>query len=215
MWILRVRIVHNCVIGNRCRKFRCASISMPISNWHEKGYSYTSHIHTLEGPQDRIKKFLADLKKDPEIVRMEVSKNTVFLVQRRKTEDVITAHYTPKMFSVRPVHATPEGYEYCEFASWKKDVLMDFVKGMQQSKGVDIVIERFQNTKLDTISYPKVMPKLSERQHEAFQLAVRQGYYKYPRKIELQQLAKLMNVSVSTYQEHLRRAEEKLVPSYL
>src|SRR5574341_769272 len=209
MWILRVRIVHNCVIGNRCRKFKCASISMPISNWHEKGYSYTSHIHTLVGPAQTVKRFLADLKKDPEIVRMEVSGNTVFLVQKRKTEDLITAHYTAKMFAVKPVYASPEGYEFCEFASWEKEVLMSFLKGMQQSGNMEVLVQSFQNTKLDMIQYPKFVPKLSDRQREAFELAVQQGYYNYPRKIELQELAKIMKVSVSTYQEHLRRAEEK------
>ncbi len=214
MWILNLCIVHDCVIGNRCRKFKCTSYSQPISNWYEGGYSFTTHLHTLHGPAALVKKFIADLKTEKEIMRMEVSKNTVFLIQRRKTDDVISAHYNPKIFSVRPVFVTAQGKEYCSFASWKKEILIEFLGGMKRNKKMDIVVERFQNTKLDSIYYPKVMPKLSERQLEAFELAIESGYYAYPRKIELQGLAKRMKVTTSTMQEHLRRAEEKLLPTY-
>jgi len=214
MWILNLRIVHDCVIGNRCRKFGCTSYSLPISNWYENGFSYTTHLHTLHGPTNQVAKFIAELKKEPEVVHIEVSKNTVFLIQKRKTDDVISAHYNPKIFSVRPVFVTAQGKEYCSFASWKKEILIEFLEGMRKNKKMDIVVERFQNTKLDTIYYPTVMPKLSERQLEAFELALEYGYYAFPRRIELQGLAKVMKISTSTMQEHIRRAEEKLLPTY-
>ena len=59
------------------------------------------------------------------------------------------------------------------------------------------------------------MPRLSNKQREAYQLAVENGYYKFPRKIGLEEMAKIMKISVSTFQEHLRKAEEKIIPSYI
>ena len=92
---------------------------------------------------------------------------------------------------------------------------MKFVNDLKKEKDVNMKIEKFQNVKLNTIYFPKIMPKLSEKQREAYQLAVEQSYYKFPRKIGLEGMAKLMKVSVSTFQEHLRKAEEKIMPTYV
>ena len=40
------------------------------------------------------------------------------------------------------------------------------------------------------------------------------GYYRFPRKTNLKKLAKLMNVALPTYQEHLRKAEINLMPNF-
>ena len=60
--------------------------------------------------------------------------------------------------------------------------------------------------------FQQLHPKLSPKQKEAVELAVKEGYYNYPRKIDLEGLAKLSKVKRQTYQENLRRAEKKLVP---
>jgi predicted DNA binding protein len=180
----------------------------------EKGYSFTSQRHTIEGNENNVKQFLNDLKKDKRIVNLEIGKNTVFFIEKRKKGEIPSAHYSPKMFFVKPVFVDRNGQEYWEMASWKKEELMRFVNELKSQDSVMLEIERFQNTKLDTIYFPKIMPKLSEKQREAYHLAVENGYYKFPRKIDLGRLAKLMKISLSTYQEHLRRAEMKMMPGF-
>jgi len=59
---------------------------------------------------------------------------------------------------------------------------------------------------------PHIMPKLSNKQKEAIQLAVKEGYFDFPRKINLEGIAKRMKISKQTLQQHLRIAEKKLVP---
>ena len=59
------------------------------------------------------------------------------------------------------------------------------------------------------------MPNLTQLQKQAIELAIQQGYYRTPRKIDLRKLARIMNLSLSTYQQHLRAAEEKLIPNIL
>ncbi len=213
MWVLRVRIVHNCVIGNRCRKFKCWAYSLPFGTWSEEGYSFTSHLHTIEGPKNNVEKFLKELKKDKEIVHYERFGQTVFLVQKRKTKDVIIAHYNNTLFMVKPFYTSKEGNEYAEYCSWNKENLMKCLQSMKKTPGMDVVVEKFTQTKLGDIYVANPLPRLSAKQREAFQLAITNGYYKYPRDIEMQQLAKIMNVSNSTFNEHIRRAEEKLMPS--
>jgi predicted DNA binding protein len=46
----------------------------------------------------------------------------------------------------------------------------------------------------------------------AMELAIKNGYYHSPRNISVEQLAKLAKLSFSTFQVHLRKAEEKLIP---
>ncbi len=62
------------------------------------------------------------------------------------------------------------------------------------------------------VYFPSVMPKLSPAQEKAIMIAYQWGYYEYPRRIDLRELAKIAKVSLSTYQENLRRAEAKMLP---
>jgi len=60
---------------------------------------------------------------------------------------------------------------------------------------------------------------LTSKQQEALKFAYRKGYYELPRSVFLENLAKEMNIHRRTYEEHLRKAEKKimsyLVPSLL
>ena len=71
---------------------------------------------------------------------------------------------------------------------------------------------RIKSVKIDDIFIPHIYPKLSPKQKEAIELAVKNGYYEYPKKIDLEKLAKITNVKRQTFQENLRRAEKKIVP---
>jgi len=214
MWIVKLKLKHNCIIANRCRQFNVVSYSIPLNSWKENGFSYTSHRHTLMGRNEDINTHIKDLRKDKEVISLEVSKHTIFIVQKRSSSELITSNYDPRMFLVKPVYSDRTGTKYCEFASWKKEVLIDFVERMKQSNGINMSVERFTQEKMDTIYFPKIMPELSHKQAEAFQLAIEHGYFEYPRKINLFGLSKFMKISVSTFQEHLRRAESKMLPAY-
>jgi len=214
MWISKLKIKHDCTIGNRCEKFKCISYSLPLGNWHDKNFEYTSERHTLEGNEKNIKEFLKDLKKDKRVINVEISKNTLFFIGKRKKEKIPSSHWNPKIFFIKPVFVDKSGYEYWEIASWKREVITDFIKGLEREKGLSLEIQKIQEVKLDDIHFPHVMPKLSPKQKRAFELAIEHGYYIFPRKIGLEKLAKTMKVSVSTFQEHLRKAEEKIIPSF-
>jgi predicted DNA binding protein len=52
---------------------------------------------------------------------------------------------------------------------------------------------------------------LTPRQHEAVRVAFRRGFYNYPRRTRIADLAQEVGLSRSTFQEHLRLAEVKLI----
>ena len=70
-------------------------------------------------------------------------------------------------------------------------------------------------TKLSEFYFPNVMPNLSEEQKNALKTAYNNDYYTYPRKINIEQLAKISKKSTSTFQEHLRKAEIKIMPNFI
>jgi len=67
MWLTTLKIKHDCTIGERCKKFYYTSLSLPLNNWYDQKYYYTSHRHTIEGSEKDISKFIKDLKTDSKI----------------------------------------------------------------------------------------------------------------------------------------------------
>ncbi len=56
---------------------------------------------------------------------------------------------------------------------------------------------------------------LTPRQEEVLIKAFITGYYDYPRRMKLDEIARSMGISVSTLAEHMRRAEKKLVEAFM
>ncbi len=55
---------------------------------------------------------------------------------------------------------------------------------------------------------------LTSRQRNIVEIALEEGYFDYPRRVTLRQLAKTVGVSASTVSEVLRRAEKKILSTY-
>jgi predicted DNA binding protein len=68
---------------------------------------------------------------------------------------------------------------------------------------------------IDNVPRVSWKKELTPRQLEAIELAFRKGFYYYPRKVHIAELAGEAHLSRSTYQEHLRLAEVKLIRSLL
>lgn len=211
MWVLKIEIKHDCTIGNRCEKYKVISYSIPLNNWKENNYSFTSERHTLEGKLNSIKKFFNGIRKDKRVTSLEVSGNTMFFIGKSK-ETIPSSFYTPKMFFTKPVVVDKQGYEYWEVASYKRSVLKQFLKNLREQDYEYLEVIQFRNMDLDNIYFPAMAPDLTERQSEVFRLAVEHGYYDIPKGTDLTKLAKSIGISVATYQEHLKRAEAKIIP---
>jgi predicted DNA binding protein len=66
-----------------------------------------------------------------------------------------------------------------------------------------------QDTPLLTLD--DALPTLTERQREVLQTAFRQGYYEIPRQTTTEAIASSVGIERRTAEEHLRRAENKLI----
>lgn len=211
MWLLKLKIKHDCTIGSRCEKFNVVSYSMPLGNWKEKNYFFTSERHTLEGEEKAINRFFQDIKKDKRVTRLEISGNTMFFIGKNK-ESIPSSFYNQKMFFPKPVFVDRLGYEIWEVASYDRKVLSEFIVKLKKQDYKFFEVLQLKNIRLDNIYFPAIAPNLTMKQKEAFETAVNEGYYDIPKRIDLKKLAKVMKISLATYQEHLKRAEAKIIP---
>ena len=211
MWVLKLKLKHDCTIGNRCEKFSVISYSLPLGNWNEEGFAYTTERHSIEGSPENVKKFFEDIRKDIRVTNLEISGNTMFFIGKSK-EKIPSNFYNQKMFFPKPVFVDKKGYEFWEVASHEKKILSDFYAQLKEQDYVLLEILQFRNIKLDNIYFPAIAPSLTDKQRQIFGLAVDEGYYDIPKRTDLTKLAKLMKISVATLQEHLKRAESKIIP---
>jgi len=213
MWVAKLKIKHDdCVVGTRCKRYNVISIGVPFNSYNDKNFQYFSHFETLSGKEEDIGKFIADLKKESKITNLEIEGNSLFfLVKIPRNKKIPTTHYNPKTFFLKPVVVDTQGYELWEIGSWKKELLNKFITDLQKDNFF-VKILKITNTKLNEVYFPQVMPQLTNHQKQAIELAYQHGYYDFPRRIELDELAKISKKALSTFREHLRRAEKKIMP---
>ena len=77
-------------------------------------------------------------------------------------------------------------------------------------------LEKFkEHNKVVDVKYAEaVMGELTAKQHELVRTAYELGYFDYPRKVNLEKLAELMDVSKTTILETLRAAQKKVLVRY-
>lgn len=212
MLIAKFIIKHDCILGNRCEKFKVILQSSNPSVYREGGKIVSSSMHYMSGESDKINEFIKDLSKDKKVISLERKGDMFFLLE--KSEEKAVQFFTPKILFTKPVLMDKQGFETWEIASYERKEIETFL-GKVEKHFDNYKLLKLKETKIDNVFFPRLMPNLTELQKRAIELAIQQGYYKTPREIDLRKLAKLMDLSLSTYQQHLRVAEEKLIPNIL
>lgn len=209
MWIAKIRYKHDCILGNRCAKFKVALQSIALSVFKEKKRTISSSLHYMSGKAEDLDQFIGDLKRDKNVIKIE-RKGQMFFLLEKAVHKAVKFH-TPKLIFVKPVLMDKEGYELWEVGSWERKEVEDFVKSVKKEMATFQLL-RMSSIKIDNVYFPKLMPDLTDKQRRALELAIEEGYYRSPKKIGLRQLATVMGVSLATYQQHLQAAEKKLIP---
>jgi len=210
MWVLKLRLDYkNFLIGSLARKFNVDLTGYPLGHYKKGNDLYLTTAGLIIGDEKNKKLLIEYLKKSDNFSNIEI--NGDFVVSVAKQPAHLEPVYNPRFIRPNPDFISHEGYHIWELASWNKQDLkpvIDIAKKYHQGK-----ILKMRQEKLRNIAFTSFLPGLSDKQKKAFELALAEDYYSFPRKITVHKLAKLMKVSYSTFQEHLRRAEAKLVPS--
>ena len=216
MWVAKLIIVHDCIIGNKCREYKVATVSQPFNVFIEKGVTYSPEVHTLWGSQENIDRFVQALKSDKQIKNLEVEGNTVFLIEVTKKPIPVSiwSSLAPKIIFTKPINIDVNGAEHWEIATWDKTLLTRFISDVKKI-AMKLEITSIKETKLTDIYFSRLLPRLTPQQRQAITLAFEFGYYHWPKGTDFGKLARAMGVSVPTFREHLKRAEEKLMPNLI
>jgi predicted DNA binding protein len=210
MWVAKYKIWHkNCLLRPKCVKHKVADFVYLINSWSGGKSFYYTELHILQGKEDDKKGFIKELRKEKTVKKLEKKGDYIFTLNQ---EPIQKKYYSPafdsRIIQIKPIAQRTDGYEDWELASWDKATLMKIL----DIPVFDVELKFIKETKLGDIFLPHIYPKLPPKQKEAIELAVQNGYYEYPRKIDLERLSKIAKVKRQTYQESLRKAEKKLVP---
>jgi predicted DNA binding protein len=211
MWTASIRFNGvNALIGSKTSKYKIDVFSYPLSYFYEKNWIIVHIAGTMVGRSDKYKLLVEDLKKDPRVQNFELHED--FFIATIKEPRYTKCVYNKDIIHLRPTLTSSDGSELVTIGCFEKGPLTHIIKLLEDKYSGKLVF--IQNKKVKSISIMKAHPDLTEKQKQAVVLAMKEGYYHSPRKIDIQKLAKISKLSYSTFQVHLRKAEEKLMPYF-
>jgi predicted DNA binding protein len=210
MWRLKLKLPSgNQFMGRMAVKHRVSMTGYPLSYWKDKKSLYLIAAGFMFGEEENKKLLIKDMKKQPEHVESEQNGDFIIIISRQPL--FTSAAYSPKIIRPSPVIINKDGFHIWDLASFERKLLeqvIDFAEKKLEAK-----ILSFKQEKLLNITFMKLIPELTENQKRALELAINNGYYDYPKKTTLPEIAKKMKISYSTYQAHLKKAEAKILIS--
>jgi len=219
MWTLKFRAKEEWNLYNsRTVKFNI-KLQFYSRNYYIKGKKiYFINSGIVFGEEKDKEKFFLDLKKDKKIKELETNKDFFISVYSETATservEALKAVYNKKLTFLKPVVFDSEGWEWWEVSSFDRTDLEKIIKEAEKMGSVNFELLFLKEQKIKDLMIYSAMPNLTDKQKKVFDLAVSSGYYGYPKKVKLVDLAKKVGISLSTFQFHLAKAEGKLMPFF-
>ena len=219
MWVLKFRAKEEWNIYNsRTVKFN-VKLQFYSRNHYVKGKKvYFINSGIIFGEEENKEKFFSDLRKDSKIKELEINGDFFISVYSETINsarvEVLKTVYNQKVVFLKPAIIDSDGWEKWEVSSFDRSDLEKIIKKAEKLGKINFELLFLKEQKIKDLMIYSAIPNLTEKQKQVFDLAVSSGYYGYPRKAKLQNLAKEMGISLSTFQFHLAKAEGKLMPFF-
>jgi predicted DNA binding protein len=195
-------------VGKIAKKFNISISTYPIKIIEEKNNLLIYFACNIYGSDENKKNLIKNISKNPLIHFIEENNDFMIILfeEPKKTKEV----YQQNIIHSKPIFISSDGKEIWSIASKNKENLMKAYSTLHKLKKAKMNF--IKNKKINNISIAQIHPELTNKQKEAIKLAIEEGYYCIPRKIDVKTLAKKSKLAFSTYQTHLRKAESKLIP---
>lgn len=218
MWVARFRLRdEEDIYSPLCLRYTLDFFAVPYSLFLRRRQIHTFIGGVLSGSVDRKQKFVQHLQKDKRVRSVEQYRDFLFVHAihplSRETRAEIEIFYHPQYIRVKPVHLSSDGWEYWEVACFDRAELVKLVMAAEKYYSGELFFIRKE--KMRAIASLALAPDLTEKQFAALELAYKEGYYTYPHTLTMTALAGHVHKSYATFQEHLRKAEQKLVRHFL
>ena len=185
----------------------------PYTHYEKDGLIHVIVGGIIVGSENNKKKYVVALRKDERVQSVDVSKDFILVHAThkisREARAEIKIFYNPQYLRIKPILVSSDGWEYWEIACVDREELNKLV--LAAKKYYSGKLFSIKKQKITSISSLAISPNLSEQQIIAIQTALKEGYYNYPRNKTIPELAKKQKKSYTTFQEHLRKAENKII----
>jgi len=161
----------------------------------------------ISGPQDIMEEVLKDIRKNPLVSKLDTTiteKGKVIGAVTTSRCDICRILTDSDVFLISAETKSGGKVEWTLVLS-EKEVLKGIFDHLK-SKSVEA--ELIKLTKIDD------KESLTERQDKITHVAFERGYFDYPKRISLRELARMFEVSPSTLSEILRKGQRKIVLDY-
>jgi predicted DNA binding protein len=119
----------------------------------------------------------------------------------------------PNSAHIAPPTVFTDGWCYTRALAFEEEATRSMFKALQSNGRAELLSKR--ELSLDfipqNVSVHGLFADLTDKQRDALLKAHRHGYYQSPRKVGTEDVARTAGVSRSTYEEHLRKAENRVM----
>lgn len=207
MWVIKFSFEGEKVFfGQVAKQFNINLTGYPVSSYEKNKQLFVNLIGTIEGETNNKTNIINFLKKSKYVKHIE--ENNDFLNLLIKEDPEFKLFYSPFFIYLSPISIDSSGKYHYHLGSWERKEIEKLLNFLDKNYYYSLLY--FKQEKVQNISILGVQPNLTDKQKKAFELAVKKGYYEYPKQIELKELAKLSGISYSTFQQHLKYAERKI-----
>lgn len=207
------RITHDCPFGNISRRFPSLRMFVWCNREHE---IYEVIVEKLEDYQA----VLDEISKLGEVAEVSSDRNKIYIVTKpcnctlensigKNIDDFNLLHVLPVVYE--------QGWEYYRIIAFQHKDVNGLLQRFEE-RGFAFEILRkvpfngFIASSL-TLTADALFSGLTEKQMDALLVAYTNGYYQFPRKADVQAISSKKRVPRTTFQEHLKKAENKIIKS--
>jgi len=206
-------------------KHRCPFIDLTTKYPSLRIYFWCNRVHELleviVDKQEEYSAVLSELAKIARIVDESSDKHNVrFIV----SDCLCTRDNSVEMImeDLNIVHISPmvneAGWEYYSMMAFKQEDVSSLISRLEKKNYTVEIVRKapFEGALSSSLlSSDAIFSDLTEKQAEAVFKAYSHGYYRFPRIADVQEIASRERIPRTTFQEHLKRGENKLINSLI
>jgi predicted DNA binding protein len=161
----------------------------------------------IQAPADVMEEILEVIRKNPLVTKIDTT-----VTEKGKVLSAITTS------RCEVCRILTDADVFLISAQSKADGKVEWTIVLSEKKVLKDIFDHLKNKSVDAelIKLTKIDDKetLTERQDKTTQVAFDRGYFDYPKRISLRELARMFEVSPSTLSEILRKGQRKIVMDY-
>jgi predicted DNA binding protein len=211
MWVAEIKIDGSkSLLGSRAKKYNVSLVGYPMHTYERKDFLSVSLIGMIFGEEKNKKKFCDSIRRSDRTISMENKKDVIITIIKESL--MYRAIHDRRIIRVKPIIIKNDSTEIWTIGSFKREILRNFIEKYEKTHNGKLIKIKKEN--VENFRMFGFLPKITEKQKQTLEVALKHNYYNYPRKVSLKKLAKECNISYSTYQAHLRKAERAIIPFF-